>query len=548
MLFLGVQFNPTVGDVVGNARRIAATLQSIPQWEELLGGKPDLVIFPELALCGYPPLDWLEYPSLLRDCEEALEGLAREFPEYSLLIGAPERNVGLGKPLFNSAFLLRDGKIENSFRKQLLPTYDVFDEARYFQPGTETGAFVLNDYSFSVAICEDLWYDQTPGLYAHDPLNQVTTDGIICISASPYSKNHEEERQNIFQKTFQKTGKPLLYINQVGANTELLFDGRSRAINKNGQMVVGADAFQSSLLPVVFEDGDFWGSEEQIPFESHQTMEDIYQGLILGIQDFFHKNKFHKAILGLSGGVDSALVAVLAAKALGPEKVLALLMPSEFSSDHSITDSLELVKKLGINHETIPIKGTFDALRQACEPAFKGMGFNVAEENMQSRIRGTLLMAYTNKFGYILLNTSNKSELAVGYGTLYGDMNGGLGVIGDLTKTQVYGLCKFINQKEEIIPNSILTKEPSAELRPDQKDSDSLPAYDVLDSILEAHLEFRITEEELAERFDSETVKKVLDLVSRNEYKRYQAPPILRVSAKAFGMGRRVPLVGQMPR
>jgi NAD+ synthase (glutamine-hydrolysing) len=313
-------------------------------------------------------------------------------------------------------------------------------------------------------------------------------------------------------------------------------------------MVVGADAFQSSLLPVVFEDGDFFGSEEQIPFESLQTMEDIYQGLIMGIQDFFHKNKFHKAILGLSGGIDSALVAVLAAKALGPEKVLALLMPSEFSSDHSITDSLELAKKLGINHETIPIKGSFDALRQACEPAFKGMGFNVAEENMQSRIRGTLLMAYTNKFGYILLNTSNKSELAVGYGTLYGDMNGGLGVIGDLTKTQIYGLCKYINQKEEIIPNSILTKEPSAELRPDQKDSDSLPAYDVLDSILEAHLEFRITEEELAEQFDAETVKKVLDLVSRNEYKRYQAPPILRVSGKAFGMGRRVPLVGQMPR
>jgi len=277
-------------------------------------------------------------------------------------------------------------------------------------------------------------------------------------------------------------------------------------------------------------------------------MEDIYQGLIMGIQDFFHKNKFHKAILGLSGGIDSALVAVLAAKALGPEKVLALLMPSEFSSDHSITDSLELAKKLGINHETIPINGSFDALRQACEPAFKGMGFNVAEENMQSRIRGTLLMAYTNKFGYILLNTSNKSELAVGYGTLYGDMNGGLGVIGDLTKTQIYGLCKYINQKEEIIPNSILTKEPSAELRPDQKDSDSLPPYEVLDSILEAHLEFRITEEELAQRFDSEVVKKVLDLVSRNEYKRYQSPPILRISSKAFGMGRRVPLVGQMPR
>jgi NAD+ synthase (glutamine-hydrolysing) len=528
MLFLGVQFNPTVGDVVGNARRIAATLQSMPQWEELLGGQPDLVVFPELALCGYPPLDWLEHPALLRDCEDALEGLAREFPEYSILIGAPERNTGGGKPLFNSAFLLRNGKIEQSFRKQLLPTYDVFDEARYFQAGTQTGAFVINDYSFTVAICEDLWFDQTPRLYPNDPLKKVETDGIICISASPYSKNHEEERQNIFQKTHLKTHKPLLYINQVGANTELLFDGRSRAINRAGKMVVGADAFQSSLLPVI--------------------LEDLYHGLIMGIQDFFHKNKFHKAILGLSGGIDSALVAALAAKAIGPEKVLGLLMPSEFSSDHSITDSLALAKNLGINHETIPIKGTFDALRQACEPAFKGMGFNVAEENMQSRIRGSILMAYTNKFGYILLNTSNKSELAVGYGTLYGDMNGGLGVIGDLTKTQVYGLCHYINQKVEIIPNSILTKEPSAELRPDQKDSDSLPPYDILDSILEAHLEFLLTEEELNQRFDVETVKKVLDLVSRNEYKRYQAPPILRVSGKAFGLGRRVPLVGQMPR
>jgi NAD+ synthase (glutamine-hydrolysing) len=548
MLLLGVQFNPIVGDIAGNTRRISATLQSIPQWESIIGGIPSLIIFPELSICGYPPLDWLEYPALLEACESALEEIAHNFPEMTILIGSPERNFGSGKPMYNSVFLLRNGKIEQTFRKQLLPTYDIFDEARYFQPGKETGIFSIDGQSFAVAICEDLWFDDQPGLYDRDPLKSIQADAIISISASPYSHTHDEDRTQIFSKTLEKTKLPILYINQVGANTDIIFDGRSRAINKQGNIVSGAAAFTEALLPVVFHDGDFEGSPEQVPTPSNQKEEDWYQALILGIRDFFQKNQFKKAILGLSGGIDSALVAVLAAEALGPENVLALLLPSEYSSDHSISDSLDLVKKIGINHEIVPIASAVQSVTEALNPAFEGLKFGIAEENLQSRIRGTILMAYTNKFGYILLNTSNKSELAVGYGTLYGDMNGGLGVIGDLYKTQIFSLCQYINRDKEIIPNNILTKEPSAELRPGQKDSDSLPPYEILDAILEAHLEYRITKNELVQRWDEALVNRVLDMVARNEYKRFQAPPQLRISRKAFGIGRRVPLVGQMPK
>ena len=510
----------------------------------------DLVVFSELSVCGYPPRDFLEFNDFINLCTESVQLIAKQCVGIAAIVGAPTVNPKVeGKDLYNSAYFLADGKVQQIIHKTLLPNYDVFDEYRYFEPNRTFEIVNYKGKKLAVTICEDLWNLSENPMYINSPMDEFikqNPDCIINIAASPYSKVQINTRLNVLKNNAVKYNLPLLYVNHIGAQTQLIFDGGSCVLNSNGKLVGQLRHFEEDVISVDLNDLNIQNSITETAQTNQINYRDIEQALVLGIKEYFRKQGFSKAILGLSGGVDSALVLCLAAKALGAENVLAVMLPSQYSSDHSVSDSQKLVENLGVKSDLISIENTFAALQQTLSKQFENTEFNIAEENMQSRSRAVILMALANKFGYILLNTSNKSELAVGYGTLYGDMCGGISVIGDLYKTEVYALCEFVNRNEEIIPKNILTKAPSAELRPNQKDSDSLPDYEVLDAILNHYIEERKGPNEIiALGFSEELVKRTLKMVNNNEWKRLQAPPVLRVSSKSFGPGRRMPLVAK---
>lgn len=537
------QLNYHIGNFEANTQKIVHAIDQARQQGA------DLVVFAELSVCGYPPRDLLELSSFIDHCEAAAQHIAAQCTDIACIIGLPTLNPEIkGKDLFNSAYFIEHGQIKVQINKALLPNYDVFDEYRYFEPSRQTQCIDFKGLKIALTICEDLWNVNDNPLYVAEPMEELSKekpDLMINIAASPFAYNHDEERIQILGDNCRKYGLPLFYVNQVGAQTELIFDGGSLVFAKNGEVLDELPYFNESLRVYEFKDGQVQGLSPKQP--SPQTdIAQIHQALILGIRDYFQKSGFTKAILGLSGGIDSAVVCALAAEALGAENVMAVLMPSEYSTDHSIKDALDLVNNLGCKHEIIPIKAAAQTFEEMLKPVFKDLPFNIAEENIQSRSRAVVVMALSNKFGYILLNTSNKSECAVGYGTLYGDMAGAISVLGDVYKTQVFQLARYINRNQEIIPINSIVKPPSAELRPGQKDSDSLPEYDVLDQILFQYIELKKGLAELvAQGFDEALVNRVIKMVNVAEFKRYQTPPILRVSPKAFGMGRRMPIVGK---
>lgn len=506
----------------------------------------DLVVFAELAISGYPPRDFLEFDDFIERCWNATEEVAKACKDIAAIVGLPSKNTNpAGKALFNSAAFLADGKVSDIIHKSLLPTYDVFDEYRYFEPNIDFHCVNYKGKKLAITVCEDIWNLGVEDLYRIKPMDVLIKekpDVMINIAASPFHYEQAERRKSIMKANTDKYHLPLFYANHVGAQTELLFDGGSLAYNAEGEMVGELNYFEEDLQ--VF-DLDKLPNALQTK-EKPQKIALIHDALVMGINNYFQKLGFKKAVLGLSGGIDSAVTMVLAAKALGVENVHAILLPSQYSSEHSIKDAEDLAKNLGSPFEIIPIKNIYETIENELKPHYKNLPFNIAEENIQARVRGVLLMAFSNKFGYILLNTSNKSESAVGYGTLYGDMNGGLSVLGDVYKVDVFELARYINRNEEVIPWNTINKPPSAELRPNQKDSDSLPEYEILDAILFQYIEKRKGPREIIEMgFEENLVNRILKLVNISEYKRYQTPPILRVSTKAFGMGRRMPIVAK---
>lgn len=543
------QLNYHVGNFQENSDRIIASIKKAKE------GKADLVVFSELSVCGYYPNDLLERLEFVKEALAAIEKIATHCTGIAALVGGPSINPSpKGKMLYNSAFFLKDGHVESIHHKTLLPTYDVFDEYRHFESNKEFNLIELAGCKIAVTICEDLWFNQKvmnafgrENLYETSPMEEYSRqnpDLVINLSASPFSYHQEKLRKEILVEDAIRYKVPIIYVNQVGAQTELIFDGGSVMVDQRGEVVRELAYFREDFAVI-----DTLDQENREVQPATETSERIYNALVLGISDYFRKSGFKKATLGLSGGIDSALTLVLAVSALGAENVKVLLMPSQYSSDHSVADAVDLANRLGVAYETIPIHSITNAFEDTLSGVFKGLSHDLTEENIQARIRGSLLMAFCNKFGYILLNTSNKSEAAVGYGTLYGDMNGGLSVLGDLYKTEVYQLSHYVNRNEEIIPNNTIVKPPSAELRPGQKDSDSLPEYDLLDAILYEYIDqARSTADLIASGFEEEVVRKVVNLVNRNEYKRFQAPPTLRVSSKAFGFGRKMPIVAVYPR
>ena len=534
------QLNYHVGNFEQNTNKIIHSIKKAK-----LSGC-DLIVFSELAICGYPPRDFLEFTDFIERCYQSAETIALECFDIAAIIGMPTRNnLGKGKALFNSAAFLFEGKIQSIHNKSLLPNYDIFDEYRYFEPDYNSHILNYKNFKIAITICEDLWNIGEEQLYPYSPMEKLIAekpDLMINIAASPFNINQAETRKNILKKNVEKYKIPLFYVNHAGAQTELIFDGGSMALNSDGEIISELNYFEEDFK--VFDTNNLTNNNNLSAILSKTAL--IHDALITGIKDYFQKLGFTKAILGLSGGIDSAVVLVMAARALGSNNVKALLLPSEYSSQHSVDDAVKLAENLGVSYEIINIEDVFSTFNKTLSPFFKDLAFDVTEENLQARIRAVILMAFSNKFGNVLLNTSNKSEAAVGYGTLYGDMCGGLAVIGDLYKTQVYELAHYINKDKEIIPNNSITKPPSAELRPEQKDSDSLPEYDILDAILYNYIELRKGPRELLEMgFDEAIVNKTLRLVNMNEYKRHQTAPILRISAKAFGMGRRMPIVGK---
>lgn len=532
------QLNFHIGNFESNAEKIIRAIHD----SKSMGA--ELVVFPELALTGYPPRDFLEFDDFIQKGYQFINEIATHCEGISALVGAPSLNPEKkGKHLFNSAFYLSQGKIQQVIHKTLLPTYDIFDEYRYFEPNRDFQCINHNNKKIAVVICEDTWDIDDDPMYTINPLDQLMNDNpevIINISASPYSYTHPDSRMKMMKWNTLRYNLPMIYVNHVGAQTELIFDGNSMVFNQHGELCVQMNQFEEQLLMVETE------NLNPIYSNSKPQIQQIHDALVLGIKDYFQKLGFKKAVLGLSGGIDSAVTAVLAARALGSENVYGVLMPSQYSSDHSLSDAELLAANLNIHHHILPIHSIFQAFHHELKDVFIGKPEDVTEENIQARIRGVLLMALANKFGYILLNTSNKSEAAVGYGTLYGDMCGGISVLGDIYKVQVYELANYINKEVEIIPHNTIIKPPSAELRPGQKDSDSLPEYEILDKLLFQYIENRQGPKELvAMGFDEALVKRVLRMVNMNEYKRHQTPPILRVSNKAFGMGRRMPIVGK---
>ena len=611
------QLNPTIGDLTGNAQKIlAAAQQAADQGAQVL-------LTPELSLCGYPPRDLLIYPGFVAAMATTLEQLAHDLPRSLIaLVGTVEVNPNAllqgGKPLFNSMALLEDGKIRQIFHKRLLPTYDVFDEDRYFEPGHEANHFVLEienqksegrrqeaegrrqkaeliqhstfktqnsklktqnslptppSLRIGVTICEDLWNDEEfwgKRTYTVNPIAELAQQGVdltINLSASPYTVGKQRVREAMLKHSAMRFVQPVIYANQVGGNDDLIFDGCSVAFNRQGELVCRARAFDADLVLLEFRDGDLQpGFIAEAP-ESEEA--ELWAALVLGVRDYAQKCGFSKVVIGLSGGIDSALVAAIAVEALGRENVLGVLMPSTYSSDHSIKDALALAKNLGIHTETLPIGALMQSYDQTFAHLFAGTEFGLAEENIQSRIRGNLLMAISNKFGHLLLSTGNKSEMSVGYCTLYGDMNGGLAAIADVPKTRVYALCQWLNERLkdkqerinhdsdssfilhplsfEIIPENILTKPPSAELKPGQVDQDSLPDYDTLDAILARLIHHHEAPGEIvAAGYDPQIVHKIVKLVTRAEFKRRQAPPVLKVTDRAFGTGWRMPIASRL--
>ncbi|MES2725755.1 MAG: NAD+ synthase [Bacteroidota bacterium] len=539
------QLNYHIGNFESNKNKMIAAIQ------QAKAEQADLVVFSELSMCGYPPRDFLEFNDFIKLNNEAINEIALHCTNgIAAIVGSPTINPETqGKDLFNSALFLHEGKIAQTISKTLLPNYDVFDEYRYFEPNRHFEVVHYKGKKLAITICEDLWNLNGNPMYIQCPMDELikqAPDCIINIAASPFSKSQKQTRFEVLQTNAIKYKLPLVYVNHIGAQTQLIFDGGSCVLNAKGELVQQLKYFEEDSCSIILDDIPTQKTIANTLPTKGIDYANIEAALVLGIKEYFHKQGFAKAILGLSGGVDSALVVYLAAKALGAENVLAVMLPSQYSSDHSVSDSQQLVKNLGVQSDLISIENTFEALQQSLSKQFANTEFSIAEENMQSRSRAVILMAIANKFGYILLNTSNKSELAVGYGTLYGDMCGGLSVIGDLYKTEVYGLCEFINSQKEIIPANILSKAPSAELRPNQKDSDSLPDYEVLDAILFHYIEQRKGPDEIIVLgFEEALVKRTLKMVNTNEWKRLQAPPVLRVSAKAFGPGRRMPLVAK---
>ena len=536
------QINCHIGNFEGNLEKMRGLVTKAKSL------KADMVIFPELATCGYPARDFLEFDDFIKKSYASVEALAAEAIGIAICVGSPSRNPRVeGKDLFNSAFFLNEGKIEFVQHKTLLPTYDIFDEYRYFEPADAWKTFTFKGKKIAMVICEDMWNvgNENP-LYKICPMDEMMDDKpdfMINLSASPFDYDHAAGRIHVLKANVERYKIPLFYANHVGGQTDVVFDGGSIVMSPDGNVFDEMPYFEE-CLKVYDLDAVLRGGVHHEQLKDKMTL--IHDALIIGIQDYFRKMNLKKAILGLSGGIDSAVVACIAARALGADNVRCILMPSQFSSDHSVNDARNLAEKLGIQYDTIGISPIYDAYMEQLKNHFTGLPFNVTEENLQARIRGMLVMSFSNKFGNILLNTSNKSEMAVGYGTLYGDMCGGLSVIGDLYKMEVYALARYINKDGEIIPESTLTKPPSAELRPGQKDSDSLPDYEILDKVLYQYVEMRQGPNEIvAQGFDPALVARILRLVNINEFKREQTAPVLRVSTKSFGMGRRMPIVGK---
>ncbi len=578
MDILLAQQNYTIGDIEGNVKKI---LSAIKKAERLKG---DLIIFPELCICGCPVQDYLEFDAFVDQCEAAVNSIREYSKNIGVILGAPSRNPKLpGKALHNSAYFLFDGKIQHIVHKSCLPTYDIFDEYRYFEPGLNQKIIDFKGRKLALTIGEDLWSPEEGDLYPFCPMDELRKqhpDVMINISASPFDYDQRERRLDILTRNVQKYKLPLFYCNTVGTQTGIGFDGGAAILDAGGNVSKELPYFREALDGFELDDlyGELNGAEKfswihkegnmqslhpatgnlpvatreqlaALSFDPERHIDRIYEALVMGIRDYFDKLHFSQAVLGSSGGIDSAVALSLAASALGKEHVHAVMMPSPFSTEHSVDDAVQLAENLGLPYDMVPIKSIYYSFLDTLKPRFGDLPFGLAEENIQARIRGNLLMAMANKFGYILLNTSNKSELSVGYGTLYGDLAGGLSILGDVYKTQVYALARYINRRSELIPKSIISKSPSAELHPGQKDSDSLPEYEILDAVLFEHMEHGKDMDGILAmgKYDPAIVRKILKLFYSGEYKRHQFCPILRVSYKAFGIGRRMPITGRYP-
>ena len=555
-IFLAQQ-NYHIGNIESNTEKIIGAIEAA----KAQGG--DLILFSELSVCGYPPRDFLYFNDFVDKCYAAIDKIKLFADGIAVLVGAPSRNAKReGKNLYNSAWFLADKEVKQVIHKTCLPTYDVFDEDRYFEPGTEWSVVEYKGRKLAVTICEDIWNLGDNPLYTNCPMDMLIQQGpdlMLNLSASPFDYTHDEDRRAAVKANVLKYKIPMFYCSGVGSQTEIVFDGSSLVFDKDANLCGALASFKEDLQSfILHDDGTVEGniiqladlvSDRELNPETLQPALNIplvYDALVLGINDYFEKMGFKKAIIGSSGGIDSAVTLALACEALGAENVTAVLMPSQYSTGHSVEDAEKLSINLKNEYHILPIKNIYDSFLSELKPLFKDLPFSIAEENIQSRTRGNLLMAIANKFGYILLNTSNKSELATGYGTLYGDMAGGLGVLGDCYKLQIFELAKYINRATEIIPANILTKPPSAELRPGQKDSDSLPEYSILDKILYQYIELQKDPEQIKDQgFDDALVDRVLKMVNVNEYKRNQFCPIIRISPKAFGVGRRMPIVGK---
>ncbi|MGI8500949.1 MAG: NAD+ synthase [Hassallia sp.] len=553
------QINPIIGDLPGNAAKILCAAQ------QAAAAGARLLLTPELSLCGYPPRDLLLNPSFVEAMHITLQQLVKDLPpNLAILVGTVEENLQAqnngGKPLFNSMALLDNG-IKQVFHKRLLPTYDVFDECRYFEPGLQANYFTLDDIDIGVTICEDLWNDEEfwgKRSYTNNPIADLAilgVDFVVNLSASPYSLKKQQFRETMLRHSAIRFKQPLIYANQVGGNDDLIFDGRSFALNRQGELICRARGFESDLVIVEFDEVQRDLLQSSVVPEYESEDEEIWHALVLGVRDYAQKCRFSQVVLGLSGGIDSSLVAAIATAALGKENVFGVLMPSPYSSEHSISDALALSESLGIKTTTLPIGQLMQGYDNTLADLFAGTQFGLAEENIQSRIRGNLLMAIANKFGYLLLSTGNKSEMAVGYCTLYGDMNGGLAVIADVPKTRVYSICHWLNHHSCIdaitcvstphspIPENVLTKAPSAELKPGQVDQDSLPPYEILDDILQRLIHNHQSAAQIVDAgHDAQIVDRVIQMVARAEFKRRQAPPGLKITDRAFGTGWRMPI------
>ena len=555
-IFLAQQ-NYHIGNFESNTQKIICAIDEAKKQ----GG--DIIVFSELSICGYAPKDFLEFEDFINKCYKAIDEIKQHADTIGVLVGAPDRNpVREGKDLFNGAYFLYEKEVKAVAHKTCLPNYDVFDEYRYFEPAYDWQVIPFKGKRLAVTICEDIWNLGDNPMYRICPMDELMKqqpDVMLNLSASPFDYTHDEDRKATIKANVTKYKLPLFYCNAVGSQTEIVFDGTSLVFDKYANLCGRLPSFQSALQSFILNDDGTIDAPviepaSRVPdkelnpagLEENLNIAQVHDAIVMGIKDYFTKMGFTKAILGSSGGIDSAVTLALACTALGKENVRAVLMPSEFSTSHSVADAELLSLNLENPYDIIPIKNIYQSFLNELKPVFKDLPFSIAEENIQSRTRGNLLMAIANKFGYILLNTSNKSELATGYGTLYGDMAGGLGVLGDCYKQQVYALAKYINSEKEIIPDNIITKAPSAELRPGQKDSDSLPDYAILDKILFQYIERRQGPKEIkAQGFDAALVDRILKMVNINEYKRNQFCPIIRISSKAFGVGRRVPIVGK---